>query len=64
MPKPALENAFRPINNALKKRGAAEAAMVIKIYKNAENNDGGINKPLKHIRHFLKLKKNTTFILI
>ncbi len=40
---------FQAIKNCFKKRAQAHAAMVIKVTKNAENDDGNDDKTLKHI---------------
>jgi len=46
---PPLKNPLQPVDNALEKRGYAEAAVVVKIYKNAENDNGDNDEPFKHI---------------
>jgi len=44
-----LKNPFQPIDNTLEKRGQTESAMVIKVHKNAEDDDSDNNEPFKHI---------------
>ncbi len=40
---------LQPVNNTFKKGGDTESAMIVKIHKDAENDDSKYDEPFKHI---------------